>query len=293
MMRSEDPASAQVALESTVITHGLPRPVNLEIAREMAAAVRDAGATPRMIAVIDGQVQVGIEDTTLDELAARSEVRKVSLRDLPLMPVTREWGGTTVSSTLFLAHRAGIPVFATGGIGGVHRGEAWDVSADLPALASIPGTVVCAGPKSILDVARTRERLETDGVTVLGWRTDAFPAFYCRESGLEVDHRVESAAEVAAIMQARDRQGLLSSILVAVPCPEQQALPSDEMESRIALAQQEAEVQGIAGKALTPFLLNRLAEQTEGRSLAANRALLCQNAWVAAEIAVAFAELSV
>lgn len=280
-----------VALESTVMTHGLPRLLNLEIVHEMAAAVREDGAEPRVVGVIEGEPRVGLEGDALRALALRGDARKVSLRDLPLMRPRREWGGTTVSATLHLAHRAGIPVFATGGIGGVHRGGAWDVSADLPALASIPGTVVCAGPKSILDVDRTRERLETDGVTVLGWRTDAFPAFYCRESEQGVDLRVDSAAEVAAIMVERDRQGLKASILVAVPCPEVQALPWEEMRQLIAEAQMEAEELGVSGKDLTPHLLNRLAERTQGRSLAANRALLVNNARVAAEIAVAFSGL--
>ncbi|MDF3130192.1 pseudouridine-5'-phosphate glycosidase [Kiritimatiellaeota bacterium B1221] len=282
---------SKVALESTVITHGLPRPVNLEIAQEMQEAVRQGGAEPLMMAILAGEIQVGLSEAQLEDLAARENVRKCSLRDLPIVAQTGEYGGTTVSATLYLALRAGIPVFATGGIGGVHRGEAMDISADLPALAQFPGTVVCAGAKSILDLPRTRERLETDGVTVLGWQCDAFPAFYSRESGMEVDQRVESAAEVASMMQERDRLGLRQSILVAVPCPEKSALPREEMEEAIAAAEREAVSQGIMGKALTPFLLNRLAEATQGRSLAANRALLCNNARVAADIANAFYEI--
>lgn len=280
-----------VALESTVITHGLPRPVNLEVAREMQAAVREAGAEPRMMALLAGRVHAGLSEAELEALAAREGVRKCSLRDLPVMAVTREWGGTTVSATLYLALRAGIQVFATGGIGGVHRGDAMDISADLPALARFPGTVVCAGAKSILDLPRTRERLETDGVTVLGWRTEEFPAFYSRESGLPVDQRVESADEVARIIQERDRIGLNQAILVTVPCPEPHAIAAEEMEQSIAAAVAEAELKGLGGKALTPFLLNRLAESTDGRSLTANRALLCNNARVAAEIAIAFSKL--
>lgn len=277
-----------VALESTVITHGLPRPANLEIAREMMAAVRKGGATPRVIGVVEGEVRVGVDEPELRELAQREDIRKVGLRDLPLMRPARAWGGTTVSATLHLAHRAGIPVFATGGIGGVHRGEAWDVSADLPALASIPGTVVCAGPKSILDVDRTRERLETDGVTLLGWKTDEFPAFYCRESGWAVDARVDSAAEVAEIMVERDRLGLRAAILVTAPCPEVHALPWEEMRQWISEAHMEAEELGMAGKELTPYLLKRLAERTDGRSLVSNRALLLNNAGIAADIARAY-----
>lgn len=278
-----------VALESTVMTHGLPRPANLEIVEEMMATVRAGGAVPRVMGVVGGEVRVGLEGEALRALAEREEVRKVGLRDLPLMRPRGAWGGTTVSATLHLAHGAGIPVFATGGIGGVHRGEAWDVSADLPALASIPGTVVCAGPKSILDVDRTRERLETDGVIVLGWKTDEFPAFYCRESGQGVDARVEAASEVAEVMVERNRLGLRASVLVTVPCPEMHALPRDEMRGLIAEAHLEAEALGVSGKSLTPHLLKRLAERTDGRSLQANRALLLNNARVAAEIASAFA----
>ncbi|WFB35122.1 pseudouridine-5'-phosphate glycosidase [Kiritimatiellota bacterium B12222] len=283
----------KVALESTVITHGLPRPVNLQIAREMEASVRAGGAIAYMMAVLAGDVKVGLSDAQLVDLAQREGVRKCSMRDLPLMKQTGEYGGTTVSATLFLSLRAGIPVFATGGIGGVHRGDMMDVSADLPALAQFPGTVVCAGAKSILDLPRTRERLETDGVTVLGWQCDEFPSFYSRDSGLEVDQRVESAAEVARIMQERDRLGLSQSILVTVPCPEGFALPQMEMEDAIEQAEASAFRAGVVGKALTPYLLNHLAEATKGRSLAANRALLRNNARVAAEIACAFSKSDV
>jgi pseudouridine-5'-phosphate glycosidase len=280
--------NAQVALESTVITHGLPRPQNLEIARAMSEAVVQGGAEPRMIAVLDGEIRIGLSDPELVVLAEQETVRKCSLRDLPIIRSTGQSGGTTVSATLHLAVQAGIPVFATGGIGGVHRGKDGDVSADLPALASIPGTVVCAGPKSILDVARTRERLETDVVAVLGWRTDEFPAFYCRESGLPVDQRVESADDVAEIIRHRDAMGLRASVLVVVPCPDWAAMPAEEMQGFINESQLEAAELGVRGKDLTPYLLNRLAERTEGRSLAANRALLLNNARVAAEISCAF-----
>ena len=276
-----------VALESTVITHGLPRPANLEIAEAMCDAVLETGGEPQVIAVLDGEIRVGLSGEELSMLAGLKNARKCSLRDLPLVQTTGECGGTTVSATLFLAKKAGIEVFATGGIGGVHRGDDGDVSADLPALATIPGTVVCAGPKSILDVDRTRERLETDGVTVLGWQTDEFPAFYCRESGLSVDQRVETAEEVAEIIRHRDALGLRSAILVTVPCPEMHAMPHDEMQAYINVSQLEAAELGVTGKDRTPYLLNRLAERTEGRSLAANRALLLNNARVAAEISCA------
>lgn len=278
----------RVALESTVITHGLPHPRNLEAARAMCDAVREEGAEPALIAVWRGQPRIGLNDAEIEELAAASELRKCSLRDLPILGKTRETAGTTVSATLHLALRADIPVFATGGIGGVHRGDADDVSADLPALASLPGLVVCSGAKSILDLPRTRERLETDGVTVLGWRTEELPAFTCRGSGLAVDQRVDSAEEAADIMAHRDALGLRSSILLTVPCPEPLALDAEEMEPLLREALARAADAGIAGKALTPFLLAHIAEATEGRSLEANLALLRNNASVAARVARAF-----
>jgi len=282
----------KVALESTVITHGLPRPINFEIALEIEAAVRSGGAEPCMMAILEGSIYAGLQREQLEALATKEEVRKCSLRDLPIIKQTGEWGGTTVSATLFLALRNQIQVFATGGIGGIHRGDPSDVSADLPALAHLPGTVVCAGAKSILDLPRTRERLETDGVSVLGWQTEDFPAFYSQKSGLQVDQRVDSGEAVAEMIKHRNELGLKQCILVTVPCPAEFALPSDEMESAIVDAEKAANVLGIGGKELTPFLLNRLAEATEGRSLAANRALLCNNARVAAEIAVAFSKIS-
>lgn len=238
-----------------------------------------------MIALVKGELRVGLTDEELVELAARETTRKCSLRDLPIATSTGAWGGTTVSATLHLALRAGIQVFATGGIGGVHRGNEGDVSADLPALARLPGTVVCAGPKSILDVDRTRERLETDGVTVLGWQTKDFPAFYCRESGWEVDHQVDSAEEVAQIIRERDAQGLTASILLTVPCPEMHAIPAEEMLQWVNESIAEASELGVVGKDLTPYLLKRMSERSGGRSLAANRALLLNNARVAAEVA--------
>lgn len=274
-----------VALESTVMTHGLPRPVNLEVMREMMAAVRAGGAEPRVAGVVRGEAKLGLGDEEIERLANASEVRKCSLRDLPILGSTRGDGGTTVSATLFLALKAGVQVFATGGIGGVHRGNDDDVSADLPALATLPGTVVCSGAKSILDLPRTRERLETDGVTVLGYQTDSFPAFTCRDSGLPVDRRVDSPEEAADIIRHRDAFGLRATVLVCVPCPAGSALEPVELETALATALAEADARGITGKAVTPFLLSRVAERTGGKSLAANRALLANNARVAAEIA--------
>ncbi len=282
----------RVALESTVITHGLPRPRNLEAARRMCAAVRQHGAEPALIAIRHGIPRIGLSDTEIEELASLSDVRKCSLRDLPILGNTREHGGTTVSATLHLALRAGIPVFATGGIGGVHRGQDDDISADLPALASLPGLVVCSGAKSILDLPRTRERLETDGVTVLGWRCDEFPAFTSTSSGLPVDQRVETAEEVAEMMRARDTLGLRAAILLTVPCPAEHALPAAEMEPLLRQALALADQQHIRGKNLTPFLLSHIALATHGRSLEANLALLENNAAVAAQVATAFSRLS-
>ena len=280
---------AQVALETTVMTHGLPRPQNLAIMLEMMDAVQNRGGVPKPIAFINGEVRVGLSTTELEMLAATSDVRKVSLRDLPVIGTTKEHGGTTVSATLHIAHRAGIPVFATGGIGGVHRDAPEDVSADLPALASIPGCVVCAGAKSILDLPRTRERLETDGVTVIGWKTDRMPAFYTEDSGLDVDVRVETPEEVADMIQSRDLLGLNASLLVVCPCPSTDALDAGEFEEHLECALDLARVKGVRGKALTPFLLNCIGRLTEGRSLSANRALLLNNARIATDIANALA----
>ena len=283
----------QVALETTVMTHGLPSPINLQVMRDMMSAIRAVGPDPCPIAIIRGRPVVKVPEDELERLAQASDVRKCSLRDLPIIGNTLEDGGTTVSSTLFLALRAGIQVFATGGIGGVHRGEKADVSADLPALATLPGTVVCSGAKSILDLPKTVERLETDGVTVLGYQTDEFPAFTCRESGLPVDHRVDNPQAVAEIIQARDALGLRTGILVCVPCPSASALTPSELETGLALARENAERSQISGKALTPFLLDELARNTRGKSLAANLALLKNNARIAAEIQSAFFKGSV
>jgi len=288
-----------VALESALITHGFPPPANLDIARRMEATVREEGALPATVAVLEGQARVGLSDEELAYLAwgrlsmppgqARKPVprtiRKVSLRDLPLVLAQTASGGTTVAATMYLAHRAGICVFATGGIGGVHRGHPEDVSADLPALASIPIVVVCAGAKSILDLPRTLEVLETHGVPVVGYGTEEFPAFYSRRSGLRVDARVETPEEVARMARARAELGLPAALLVCVPVPASDELPAAEAEAAIAQAVQEAEAAGVSGKPLTPFLLARLVELTGGRAQRANEALLVNNARVAARIA--------
>jgi pseudouridine-5'-phosphate glycosidase len=281
-----------VALESALITHGFAPPANLEIARRMEAAIRDAGALPATIAVLEGEPHVGLSDDELARLASDRTACKVSLRDLPTVPVRATSGGTTVAATMHLARRAGIPVFATGGIGGVHRGHPDDVSADLHALASIPIVLVCAGAKSILDLARTLEYLETYGVPVIGYRTEEFPAFYSRRSGLKVDVRVETPADVARIAQARMSMGLSAALLVCVPVPESDALPVEEAEAAIAEAVSEADQAGVSGKALTPFLLARLVDLTDGRARRANESLLLNNARVAAHIARVLREVS-
>ena len=280
-----------VALESTVIAHGLPHPDNLETARACEAAVRQTRAVPATLAVINGRIHIGCTPAELERLATGSDIQKLSTRDLPVALARRLTGATTVAGSVYLASIASmdaeIEVFATGGIGGVHRGwqQTGDISADLPVLAQTNVAVVCAGAKSILDLPATREWLETAGVTVLGWRTDEFPAFYSRESGLAVDQRVETAQEAAAIIRARRDLGMPGTTLVCVPVPPEYALPPDEVEEALQAALRRAAEMNVGGKALTPFLLTAVAEATYGRGLEANKALLVQNARVAAEIA--------
>jgi pseudouridine-5'-phosphate glycosidase len=281
-----------VALESALITHGLAPPANLEVARRMESTVREEGALPATIAVLEGEARVGLSDEELARLASDQATRKVSLCDVPLVLAQGASGGTTVAATIHLAYRAGIRVLATGGIGGVHRGHSEDVSADLIALASIPIVVVCAGAKAILDLPRTLEFLETYGVPVIGYRTDEFPAFYSSRSGLRADGRVETPDEVAQIARARAELGLSAALLVCVPVPEADALPFGEAEAAIAQAVEETEAAGVGGKALTPFLLARMVELTGGRARRANEALLLNNARVAARIAQALEDVS-
>jgi pseudouridine-5'-phosphate glycosidase len=281
-----------VALESTVITHGLPRPTNLEAAHRLEAIVEQAGATPATVGVVGGTLIVGLSDDQIERLAMSDEVRKVSRRDLPIVAAHGLDGATTVAATMLLAHWAGVRVFATGGIGGVHRGETGDVSADLPELARTPVAVVCSGAKAVLDLPRTLEWLETHGVPVIGYQTDTLPAFYALSSGLPVDVRVESPQEAADIVRAGWEMGLETGMLIAVPPPASLALPGDEMEQAVETALAEAEAGDVSGKDLTPFLLSRMAELTGGRSLAVNLALLERNARVGAGVAVALAEAS-
>lgn len=280
-----------VALESTVISHGLPWPENLELARGMEAAVREGGAVPATIAVLSGRVHVGLEDGGLELLAQATDIWKVSRRDVPVVLAQGRDGATTVAGTVMMAHQAGIRVMATGGIGGVHRGDLADVSADLPELARTPVLVVCAGAKAILDLPATLEWLETWGVPVVGYGTDELPAFYSRESGLRLEARVDSPEEAAAIARALWSQEGTGGMLLCVPCPEEAAIPAGEVGEAIAQAVSEAAARGLRGKAVTPFLLARVSELTGGRSKAANLALLRNNARVAAAVAAALSGL--
>lgn len=280
---------AVVALESTVLAHGLPRPRNLEVGKQLEAAVRSGGAVPATIAVVRGVPKVGLSPGELEHIASAEGVRKLSTRDLPGAVARREDGATTVAATMWLARRAGVEVFATGGIGGVHRGVPRDVSADLTELSRTPVVVVCAGPKAVLDLEETREALETAGVLVAGWGTDEMPAFYSRRSGIDLDLRVDTASEVAALWLARSSLGLPGALLLCVPPPEESAIPADEIQDSIGRALREAAASGVKGKEITPFLLSALARITGGRSLETNIALLLNNARVAAAVAVELA----
>jgi pseudouridine-5'-phosphate glycosidase len=278
-----------VALESTVIAHGLPRPRNLEVGRALEAEVRVGGAVPATIGVVRGVPTVGLSGEEIDRLGTAEGVMTLSTRDLAVPAARGLDGATTVAATMWLADAAGLSFFATGGIGGVHRGDARDVSADLAELGRTRMMVVCAGAKSILDLHATREALETNGVLIAGYGTDELPAFYSRESGLSVDVRVDSPEEAAALWSAHEEMGLPGAILLCVPPPVESAIPSAEMEMVITEALAEAERQGVRGKDVTPFLLTTVARRTGGRSLEANVALLRNNARVAAAVAAAYA----
>jgi pseudouridylate synthase len=296
-----------VALESTVISHGLPYPENLRTALRLEEIVRSQGAVPATVGIIGGEIVVGLDRDQIEHLATAKGVRKVSRRDLPVVVARRLDGATTVATTAWAAHQAGVSVFATGGIGGVHRSNwqiadcglridakasgllAADISADLPELAQTSVLVVCAGAKAILDLPATLEWLETHGVPVVGYETDHFPAFYHRDSGLPVDVRADRPEEVAALYRAQRALGLPGGMLVTVPVPEDAELPRDLMEGAIAQALEEAQGRGISGRELTPFLLARVSNLTGGSSLRANLALLENNARVGAQIAVALA----
>lgn len=285
-MRARQRALPLVALESTVITHGLPRPENLALARDMESAVREQGATPATIAILDDKIRVGLSDSELEYLAAAGDVLKISLRDFAAALVGHKMGGTTVAGTMFAAHQAGIQVFATGGIGGVHRESRLDISTDLQALAQIPMIVVCAGAKSILDLPATLEYLETVGVPVIGYGTDTFPEFFSPPGDLPVSLRLDSPAEIVRFAETHWALGLKSALLVCQPVPAADALPAEEAIPVEEQASREAVEQGIGGQKLTPFLLGRVKELTNGKSMRANLSLLKNNAILAGKIAV-------
>jgi pseudouridine-5'-phosphate glycosidase len=277
--------SPVVALESTVIAHGLPRPLNLETAQRLEQIVLEGAATPATIAVLNGKLCIGLNAQQLDRLASSKEVKKLSTRDLAIA-VANEWdGATTVASTLWIAHRAGIRVFATGGIGGVHRGSLPDVSADLPELARTPMIVVCSGAKIVLDLPATREWLETNAVTVVGYGFDELPAFYSRHSGLPVDVRCDSPEAVVRLFNTQRELGVRGALLVTVPVPEAAEIPAAALKTILDQSLLDAEESQISGRELTPFLLARMAQLSEGSTLRANIALLENNARVAASIA--------
>lgn len=278
-----------VALESTIITHGMPYPQNRETALRVEQAVRDGGAIPATIAILDGQVTVGLDAAQLDTLATTSHAMKLSRADLAMAVSRRAMGSTTVAATMIIAHLAGIRVFATGGIGGVHQGaeQSFDVSADLQELGRTPVTVICAGAKAILDIPKTLEVLETLGVPVLAYGQDEVPAFWSRSSGLQAPLRADSVDEIVAFMQAREALRLGGGVLVTNPVPADAEIPREAMQVFISQAIQESCTAGISGKAVTPWLLGRIVELSEGRSLITNQALITNNAKLAAELGVA------
>ncbi len=279
-----------VALESTVIAHGLPRPTNLETARRLEQIVREEDATPATIAVLNGEFQVGLSDEQIDFLANAADIKKLSVRDLAIA-IAQKWNGaTTVASTMWIAHRAGIKVFATGGIGGVHRGTLPDISADLPQLAATPMIVVCAGAKIVLDLPATREWLETHSVTVVGYQCDQMPAFYSRSSELPIDLRCDTPEDVVALFRTQRQLDLKSALLVTVPVPRDSEVDGALLQKVLDAALAEADRNGIGGRELTPFLLARMSEKSEGATLRANIALLENNVRVAAKISRALAD---
>ncbi len=283
-----------VALESTIISHGMPYPDNVAMAREVEQIIRDGGATPATIAILDGVPRIGLTDAELELLGSSPDVRKVSIRDLPYVVARAEHGATTVAATMRLAALAGIRVFVTGGLGGVHRGAptSYDESADLTELSQTDVCVISAGVKSILDIGLTLERLETLGVPVVGYQTQEFPAFFTRTSGFEVPLRCDTPEEIAALMKAKWDLGLAGAVSVANPIPEADEVPHAEIDSIIERALCDADSQGIKGKDITPYLLGRIVELTDGRSLVANIALVRSNARLGAAIARSYAELN-
>ena len=289
--RARDTGAPIVALESTIITHGMPYPQNLEVARSVEADIREAGATPATIAVIDGKLHIGLEDVMLETLAQSRDVAKLSRADMAVCMASGRTGATTVAATMIAAHLAGIKVFATGGIGGVHKGaeQSFDISADLMELAQTPVTVVAAGAKAILDVPKTLEVLETQGVPVIAYGQDSFPAFWSATSPLKAPLRLDTPELIARAHRTRAALGLPGGQLVANPIPAADEIPAKALAPIIAQAQADADRDGITGKAVTPYLLQRIFELTDGRSLTANIALVRNNARLGARIAAALA----
>lgn len=283
-----------VALESTIVAHGMPYPQNLATARAVERTVRDEGAVPATIAVLDGQIHIGLNDAQLDRLSQQGDILKLSRRDLPYAVATGRSGATTVAATMICAALAGIEVFVTGGIGGVHRGasQSFDISADLQELARTSVAVVCAGAKSVLDIGLTLEYLETHGVPVISIGQMAFPAFFTRDSGFPADFRLDSAAEQARFLRTKWGLGLAGGVVLANPVPAEHALPANEIEAITQKALADAQIQGITGKAVTPFLLARIRQLSGDRSLAANIALVQHNARVGAHLARALRDLT-
>ena len=285
--------TAIVALESTIISHGLPYPENVSIARAIEQMVRDNGAIPATIAILDGKIKIGLSASDLEKLAhPDSTVIKVSRRDIGSVIARKANGATTVASTMIFAEMAGISVFATGGIGGVHQGAEtdFDISADLPELGRTNVAVVSAGPKAILDLPLTMEYLETHGVPVIGYGTDELPAFWSRQSGIALNDRADTPEEIAAIMKTKWALGLTGGLMIANPVPEADEIKAEALSGIIAQALDNARNKGVTGKAITPFLLDWIRQKTDGKSLATNRALVMNNAKVAAQIAVAYAK---
>lgn len=276
-----------VALESTVITHGLPHPENLYLARDMEAAIRDEGATPATVAILNGQVRVGLIDSEIEDLS-KAKAIKVSRRDFATAIIKKTYGGTTVAGTMFVAHNAGIKVFATGGIGGVHRETPFDISTDLQALADTPMIVVCAGAKAILDLPATLEYLETMGIPTIGYQTDEFPAFFSRESGHKVSVRLDNPEDIVKFAYTHWKIGMKTAVLVTQPIAEVDGIAKSEMDLYIKQASLDAIANNTIGQALTPFLLERITELSNGKSLHANISLLLNNAVLAAKIARSF-----
>jgi pseudouridine-5'-phosphate glycosidase len=286
---------AVVALESTIICHGMPYPQNVETAHEVENIVRANGATPATIAILNGRLKVGLTESEIDYLGREGQhIAKASRRDMPMVVSRQKDAATTVASTMIIANMAGIRIFATGGIGGVHRGAelTMDVSADLEELARTSVAVVCAGVKSILDIGRTLEYLETQGVPVIGYQTEALPAFYTRSSGFPVDCTMDNPGDIARTLQAKWDMGIDGGLVIGNPIPKEHSLDPEEIDSAIDAALAEMKLQGFTGKEVTPFLLSRVAEVTKGRSLAANIQLVYNNSQLAAQIAAEFSHLS-